>query len=68
MIEFINNDKEKIELYKYEILKNVIKDNVVINDNGEVDSTLYLSDEIIKAIRYTDTKFYNELKQQKAGQ
>lgn len=68
MIDLFNNSNTEIELYKFKILKNVIKENIVINDNGEIDTTLYLSDEIIKTIKYIDIKFYNELKQQGAEQ
>jgi hypothetical protein len=63
MIEFINNDNDKIELYKYRILKNVIKDNIRINEEGKTETSVFLSDELVKTIKYTDTKFYKELQQ-----
>lgn len=54
---------ENLELYKYEILKNVIKSNIEIDKKGIITADYRLGEEIVKVIKYADTKFYNELQQ-----
>lgn len=56
------------EITKFKILKNVIKDNIEIDERGNATAYYNLADELIKVIKYTDEKFYNEIKQQKAEQ
>jgi hypothetical protein len=68
MIELFNNDNEKIELYKYRILKRFIKENIKIDTEEKVETKLFLADDLANLIKYIDIKFYNELKQQGAEQ
>jgi hypothetical protein len=68
MIGLVNTDNEKIELYKYRILKNFIKENIKINEEEKVETKLFLADDLANLIKYIDIKFYNELKQQRAEQ
>ena len=50
-----------------EAIKELIKDNVIYENNElKCKSILSFAEDLLKLIKYTDTEFYNKLKQQGA--
>ena len=62
-MENLNNDIDKVELYKFRIFKNFIKENVVCEKRDLKIDNIFFKEDLLKLIRYIDTEFYNELQQ-----
>ena len=51
------------EISELNSIKRLIKDNVRTNEDGKIEISMFFADDLLKLIKYIDTKFYDELQQ-----